>query len=238
MHQIAAAKSRPAHSLLRDCATYRPDRNRNVVKSSEQAPPALRHAVEQSMNLLALAVFATIDETAIDALKHAAATCDPHYECGGVVRKVDGGYQASGLITSNKPFGVDLEELYDSDVVADFHTHICSIHNKPFADFFSPADAMVNQGLHTVGYMLSLCDRNIRRYDPSQDERDDEEVDFHSGRVIYLTCGHIVGWVSPAPKDEDRFAAERARNIRVKSTAADDTRLADLRESAARLRLP
>jgi len=190
------------------------------------------------MNLLALAVFATIDETAIDALKHAAATCDPHYECGGVVRKVTGGYQASELITSNRPFGVDLALLYDSDVVADFHTHICSIHNKPFADFFSPADAMVNQGLHTVGYMLSLCDRNIRRYDPSQDERDDEEVDFHSGRVIYLTSGHIVGWASPPAEDEDRFIAERARNIRVQSNAAADARLADLRESVGRLRLP
>jgi hypothetical protein len=157
------------------------------------------------MNLLALAVFATIDETAIDALRHAASTCDPHYECGGVVRKVDGGFTASTLTTSTKPFGVDLGQLYGADVVADFHTHICSVHNKPFADFFSPADAMVNQGLHTVGYMLSLCDRNIRRYDPSQDDRDDEEVDFHSGRVIYLTSGHIVGW-APQPAEE-QFAA-------------------------------
>jgi hypothetical protein len=47
--------------------------------------------------------------------------------------------------------------------------------------------------------MLSLCDWNIRRYDPAQDDRDDEEVDFTSGRIIYLTCGHIVGWVPPVP---------------------------------------
>lgn len=154
------------------------------------------------MNLLALAVFASIDETAIDALRHAAETCDPRYECGGVVRRVNGGFIASPLITSKRPFGVDLAELYDADVVADFHTHICSIHNRPFADFFSPADAIANQGLHTVGYMLSLCDRNIRRYDPSQDDRDDEEVDFHSGRVIYLTTGHIVGWAPLTPFDE------------------------------------
>jgi hypothetical protein len=153
------------------------------------------------MNVLALAVFATIDETAIDALKHAADRCDPRYECGGVVRKVNGGFVASEVITSYKPFGVDLEGLYSNDVVADFHTHICSIHNRPFADFFSPADAIANQGLRTVGYMLSLCDRNIRRFDPSQDDRDDEEVDFHSGRVLYLTCGHIVGW---APESEDK----------------------------------
>ena len=151
------------------------------------------------MNLLALAVFATMDEAAIEALKHAAAVCDPRYECGGVVRRVPNGYEASALFSSKKPFGVDLGEFYSKDVVADFHTHICSIHNEPFADFFSPADAYANQGLHTVGYMLSLCDWNIRRYDPSQDERDDEEVDFRSGRVIYLTCGHIVGWVSPVP---------------------------------------
>jgi hypothetical protein len=149
------------------------------------------------MNLLALAVFATVDEAAIEALTHAAAVCDPRYECGGVVRRVPGGFEASALFSSKKPFGVDLGEFYGPDVVADFHTHICSVHNKPFADFFSPADAIANQGLHTIGYMLSLCDWNIRRYDPSQDERDDEEVDFHSGRVIYLTCGHIVGWAPP-----------------------------------------
>jgi hypothetical protein len=167
------------------------------------------------MNLLALAAFATIDESAIDALKHAAATCDPHFECGGVVRKAPGGFQASRLVTSTKPFSVNLEQLYDSEVVADFHTHICSIHNKPFADFFSASDAFVNQGLHTVGYMLSLCDRNIRRYDPSQDERDDEEVDFHSGRVIYLTSGHIVGWAPPTPEavEETRLAAAASTTL-------------------------
>jgi len=158
------------------------------------------------MNPLALAVFATIDESAIDALKHAAETCDPHYECGGVVRKVDGGFVASQLITSWRAFGVDLAQLYGADVVADFHTHICSIHNKPFADFFSTSDALANQGLRTVGYMLSLCDRNIRRYDPSQDDRDDEEVDFRSGRVLYLTCGHIVGWAPRTPARDEKFA--------------------------------
>lgn len=166
------------------------------------------------MNLLALAVFATIDETAIEALKHAAATCDPRYECGGVVHKVEGGYEASPLITSTKHFGVDLAEVYEANVVADFHTHVCSIHNKPFADFFSPADAFVNQGLHTVGYMLSLCDRNIRRYDPSQDDRDDEEVDFHSGRVIYLTSGHIVGWVPFTPFEEGLLEASSSHHAK------------------------
>jgi hypothetical protein len=157
--------------------------------------------------LLALGVFATMDEAAIDGLKHAAATCDPRYECGGVVRMVQGGFEASELLTSKKPFGVDLAPFYGAgtDVVADFHTHICSIHNEPFADFFSLSDAIVNQELRTVGYMLSLCDWNIRRYDPSQDDRDDEEVDFQSGRVIYLTCGHIVGWVPPSPEDKEKL---------------------------------
>jgi len=148
------------------------------------------------LSLLAAAtVFATIDEAAISGLQHAAAICDPRYECGGVVRVVEGGFEASPPISSKLPFGVDLGEFYGPDVVADFHTHICSIHNKPFADFFSTSDAIANQGLHTVGYMLSMCDWNIRRYDPAQDDRDDEEVDFHSGRVLYLTIGHIVGWV-------------------------------------------
>jgi len=148
------------------------------------------------LSLLAAAtVFATIDEAAISGLQHAAAICDPRYECGGVVRVVEGGFEASPPISSKLPFGVDLGEFYGPDVVADFHTHICSIHNEPFADFFSTSDAIANQGLHTVGYMLSMCDWNIRRYDPTQDDRDDEEVDFHSGRVLYLTIGHIVGWV-------------------------------------------
>jgi hypothetical protein len=164
------------------------------------------------VNLLALAVFMTVDEAAIDALKRAAAVCDPQFECGGVVRAVPGGFEASGLTTSNKPFGVDLELLYGPDVVADFHTHICSIHNRPFADFFSQADVLANQGLHTVGYMLSLCDWNIRRYDPSQDDRDDEEVDFHSGLVIYLTCGHIVGWVPPTSTGRLELTVARRRS--------------------------
>jgi hypothetical protein len=172
------------------------------------------------MNLLVLAVFATIDETAIDALKHAAEVCSPRYECGGVVRRVPGGFEASPLITSRKAFGVDFAELLGPDIVADFHTHICSVHNRPFANFFSPADASVNQGLHTVGYMLSLCDRNIRRYDPFQDERDDEEVDFQSGLVIYLTSGHIVGWAVPMQFDSPllRVRASRTRAPAVASS--------------------
>ena len=167
----------------------------------------------------ALTVFATVDEAAISGLKHAAAICDPRYECGGVVRAVKGGYEASGLITSKRPFGVDLAEFYGPDVVADFHTHICSIHNQPFAAFFSSSDALANQGLHTIGYMLSLCDSQIRRFDPAQDDQDDEEVDFHSGRVIYLTIGHIVGWVSSDTTLAWRLAiaSDEAQESRIRS---------------------
>ena len=65
--------------------------------------------------LAAMTVFATVDEAAVSALKHAATICDPRYECGGVVRRVNGGFEASGLITSNRPFGVDLGEFYGPD---------------------------------------------------------------------------------------------------------------------------
>src|SRR6516165_5863070 len=172
--------------------------------------------------IAALGVFATVDEAAISGLKHAAAICDPRYECGGVVRAVKGGYEASGRITSKRPFGVDLAEFYGPDVVADFHTHICSIHNQPFAAFFSSSDALANQGLHTIGYMLSLCDSQIRRFDPSQDDQDDEEVDFHSGRVIYLTIGHIVGWVPSEATLPWRMAL--ARSVTQESQVHSGTR--------------
>lgn len=147
--------------------------------------------------------FTNIDDAAKAALTMAYQRCDPNYECGGVISHLDipglgERYLVSHIVTSRRPFGVDLSTLYGyytSDVVADFHTHICSVHNKDFANFFSAGDQITNTGLHTVGYMFSYCDHNIHRFDPSQDDRDDEEVDFHSGKVIYLTIGHIVGWV-------------------------------------------
>src|SRR5437762_9436596 len=129
-------------------------------RSAPGGPGRANELGGQMVDLLTLAVFATIDEAAISGLKHAAAICDPQYECGGVVRAVPGGFEASALISSKRPFGVDLAEFYGPEVVADFHTHVCSIHNQAFADFFSMSDAIVNQELHTVGYMLSLCDRS------------------------------------------------------------------------------
>jgi hypothetical protein len=145
--------------------------------------------------------YADINHAAHDALADAARCSHNTFECGTVIWiQPDGQYVYSAPISSERPFGVDLGPAYASalgPIVADAHVHVCSIHNAPFADFFSASDAIANQGLGTVGYMLSECDWNIRRYDPAQDDRDDEEVDFKSGKVLYLTIGHIAGWLSP-----------------------------------------
>src|SRR5947209_20198041 len=90
-------------------------------RSAPGGPGRANELGGQMVNLLTLAVFATIDEAAISGLKHAAAICDPQYECGGVVRAVPGGFEASALISSKRPFGVDLAEFYGPEVVADFH---------------------------------------------------------------------------------------------------------------------
>src|SRR5207248_4699849 len=48
-----------------------------------------------------------------------------------------------------------------------------------------------------------------------------EEVDFRSGRVIYLTCGHIVGWVPPLPEEEvalELTVARRRNRLTTHST--------------------
>jgi hypothetical protein len=155
---------------------------------------------------LIFAIFGDIDSAAIAALT-VARDCPRQYECGGVIYEDSAqDYHVSAPLTSHKPFGLDILQYSEPipegwRIVADYHTHICSDHNRLFANFFSPADAYVNQGFHTVGYMLSLCDGNVRRYDPSQDDRDDEVVHFTSGREIYLTCGHISGWIE-LPSDQ------------------------------------
>lgn len=84
-------------------------------------------------------------------------------------------------------------------IVADYHVHICNKHNAPFANYFSPADAYANAGLHTTGYMLSNCDRSIHVYDPVYDFRDDIEVDLVSGKKIYLTSGRLIDWALDLP---------------------------------------
>lgn len=154
--------------------------------------------------MLAEAVFAflSIDDAAIHALKLAYQACNPHYECGGVIRKTKEGYVISDIVSNLKPFNVDLSGPYGDglNVVADFHTHICSAQNLPFAQFFSKTDVITDDGLHISGYMLDLCTGNIHRYVPGVDDEDDEEVDFKphpdgSRLTIFLTIGHIVGWV-------------------------------------------
>lgn len=144
-------------------------------------------------------IFADINVAAAAALQQAAICSQNRRECGGLIIERDGKFFYTPP-RAGKPFGVSLEADYGAawatheHVVADYHTHICSIHNKPFANFFSVSDVLLNDGLHTIGYMLSLCDGNVRRFSPGEDDEGDEEVDFHSGRKLYLTCGHITGF--------------------------------------------
>jgi hypothetical protein len=142
--------------------------------------------------------FSNVDDAAIAGLRDSAALSHNEREWGGVIYRRGQSYFYT-VPDPGEAFGVDLGPAYAAlpgeSPVADFHVHICSPYNRAFSPFFSSSDATVNQGLHTVGYMMSLCDGNVHRYDPSQDERDDEEVDLHSGRVLYLTIGHIVGWI-------------------------------------------
>lgn len=142
--------------------------------------------------LFALVIFSSVDEAALAALKD-AKSCSTHHECGGVIYKIDGGYAYSAPITSHNANGVDLWPAYSANtgIVADYHTHPC-VGNKPLNNAFSPNDVAVNRGFNVAGYMLSLCDGYVRRWAPG-DDVDDIEVDFHSGRVMYLTAGHIVG---------------------------------------------
>jgi len=149
-------------------------------------------------------IFGDMDSAANGALT-VALDCPRQYECGGVIYEdSEHRYHVSAPLTSHKHFGLEIPQYTEGApesgwrIVADYHTHICSPHNRLFANFFSPADAIVNTAFHTVGYMLSLCDGHVRRYDPSQDDRDDEVVHFTSGREIYLTCGHITGWIEEA----------------------------------------
>ena len=144
----------------------------------------------------------SLEQTVRAALIDAYNCGEQRQECGGVIYRDDRHrhYSYSTPMTSGRAFGVDLSTLYvhvpvGMRVVADYHTHICSRHNKVFADFFSASDALINEGLHTVGYILSGCTGAIHRYDPEQDPQGDEEVDLSSGRKIFLTSGHVSGWI-------------------------------------------
>jgi len=150
--------------------------------------------------------YASMDEAAKAALTEAAACSAGVRECGVAIYEwLEPGssrrwYFYSAIETSNKPFGVEITALglpppTHMRLVADAHIHVCLPQNRPYAPFFSVGDVLVNQAMHTVGYMADLCSMNIHRYDPAQDDADDEEIDFSSGRKLYLTIGHVVGWL-------------------------------------------
>ena len=155
-------------------------------------------------------------EAAVDAALQEYRACSMNIrECGGVIyRWREPGstrvwYFYEKPETSNKAYGVTINALAEDapkgfEKIADAHIHICSIHNKPFAQFFSEGDKLSNQGFHLVGYMLDLCTNLIHRYSPDDDDADDEEVDMSSGRVFYLTTGHLAGALSVAPATIDR----------------------------------
>src|SRR5438067_13150156 len=96
-------------------------------RSAPGGPGRANELGGQMVNLLTLAVFATIDEAAISGLKHAAAICDPQYESGAAVRPVPGGSEASALIPSSRPSAVALPAFYGPEVVATSTRHVCPI---------------------------------------------------------------------------------------------------------------
>lgn len=147
-----------------------------------------------------------IDITDLEAVAKAALTAayecsEQRRECGGVIYERNGAYFYSLPVTQDQPYRVDLgPELLKPPIpgttrVADYHTHPCTTRNKRFAEFFSAGDVLVNTVFHTVGYMLDGCTGIIHRFDPSQDDVDDEEVDYDSGRKLFLTIGHVSGWI-------------------------------------------
>lgn len=149
--------------------------------------------------LLALSFDPTnLEDVAREALSKSARCSQGVRECGGVIyRKPDGSYVASEPAVG-VTYGVDMGQFYFGNtlpIAADYHVHICGPHNRRFANYFSPADGMVNEGFHTIGYMLSLCDHNIRRFDPQELPREVMVIQFHSGKELEMPIGHVVGWL-------------------------------------------
>jgi hypothetical protein len=144
---------------------------------------------------LALLAFSSIDEAAVAALTAAKYHCETRYECGGYIYKTPAGYEYTYPVTSGKPNAVDLGAVYrlNWDWVADYHTHAC-VGVRQLNEVFSMQDVLANKGLHLPGYMLSLCSGYVRRW-AEGDPEDDFEVDYHSGRKLFLATGHIVGIV-------------------------------------------
>ena len=155
-----------------------------------------------------LTSYLTIEAASRAALIDAYNCGEQKQECGGVIYADPREHFTYTVpITDHRAFGVTIPYLYSvappdgARLVADYHNHICSKHNRDFSQFFSYGDASVNDGFKIIGYMLDGCTGNIHRYDPSQDPRDDEEVDFapHADGTVkppfFLTIGHISGWV-------------------------------------------
>ncbi len=147
--------------------------------------------------------YATLEAASRAALIAAYNCSEQRRECGGVIYQSvsrAGVYYFTPPVTDDKPFRVNLPMEAEPApagwrMVADFHNHPCLKGNKLFAEFFSAGDVLVNDTFKTIGYMLDSCTGLIHRYSPGEDDRDDEEVDLPSGRVFYLTIGHIAGWI-------------------------------------------
>jgi hypothetical protein len=141
-----------------------------------------------------------LEDVARAALVAAYECSEQRRECGGLIYELDGKYYYALPETQDKPFTVELhgylaKPIPPARVVADYHNHPCMTRNKEFAAFFSAGDVLVNDTFHTVGYLLDGCTGVVHRFDPSQDDRDDEEVHMTSGRVFFLTIGHVSGWI-------------------------------------------
>src|SRR5207302_800882 len=95
-----------------------------------------------------------------------------------------------------------------------------------FGDMDSAANAALTVALDCPRQYEcgGVIDEDSGRSDPWRDGRDDEVVHFTSGREIYLTCGHISGWIEEARApalDAWALAAHAARH------PADTPELAD-----------
>jgi hypothetical protein len=154
------------------------------------------------LSLIAAALFASVDEAAIAGLT-ACRDITQRYECGGYVyRAAPGGFGFTPPVSSHMLDRLDLGDLYLTGTwVADFHTHPC-VGVRPLVEVFSMQDVLSNKGLHFPGYMLSLCTGYVRRW-ADGDPEDDFEVDFHSGRKLFLATGHIVGMIDVSPPRPD-----------------------------------
>lgn len=145
--------------------------------------------------------YATIEEASKTALIQSYECGGQNYECGGVIYEhADGRFTFTPPVTDRKPFGVTVPQLAEpppvgARLVADYHHHICSVRNRLFAAYFSPADGLVDQGFNVIGYMLDSCTGNIHVFDPNEWPRDVMVVHFTSGRELELPIGHISGWI-------------------------------------------